>query len=239
MTLADIFEYLTYGELSQLKIGNLNPKASESKPSEEDYALIMSHINMALKAVYKRFFLSSREMIVQIYDHIQIYTLDRRWAVTNHDSKEKPKYIVDSPLDPFLDDLLKIEQVFNEGGEEMFLNDLTEPWSVFTPRYNQVQIPFPEKHNSMVIHYRASHPTLKYTKDMKPEHIEVLLPEAMLEPVLFYIAHRIFAGMNDDMNQEGNNYLQKYEQSCQQLEKLGLQITPHYGNLRLDNKGWV
>ena len=238
-TLKDIFEQLTYGELSNLAVGNLVSDDPESAPDPKDYARIMAHINLGLKALYTRFWLSSKEVIIQLYDHIQIYTLDRKYAVTNNLSMEKWKYIIDSVYEPFLDDVLKIEQVFDEGGRGLFLNDLTEPWSVFTPAYNQVRITYPMWCNSLVVHYRASHPTLKYEPGMDPASIEVLLPEAMLEPLLFYVAHRAFGSLNVDQNAESNNYLQKYEQSCQRLMQLGLYITPNYGNERLDQKGWV
>lgn len=239
MTLKDLFEYLTYGELAQLDIGGLVPDAAESGPDPKDYAKLMSHVNMGLKEVYKRFWLRSEEVIIQLYDHIATYTLDKKYAITNKMSVEPYKYIIDSPIEPFTNNVLKIEQVFDEGGRQMFLNDRTEPWSVFTPAYNQVQIPFPERHNSMVIQYRAAHPTIKYEFGMDPEKIELQIPEGLLEPLLFYIASRAFAGLNTDMNQEGNNYLQKFEASCKKAEELGLQVTTNLSNLRLDQRGWV
>lgn len=239
MTLQEIFENLTYGEFSQLSIGGLVPNAAESVPLEKDYANVMSHINMALKALHTRFFLVTKDVIVQQYDHIQTYVLDRKYAETNNLSTEKYRYIIDSVYEPFQDDVLKIESIFDEDGRGLFLNDLTEPWSVFTPTYNSIQIPYPMYCNHLLVHYRASHPTLVYAAGMDPRTVEVMLPVAMLEPLLFYVASRAFSGLNMDDNQEGNNYMQKYEQSCKQLEKLGLQITPNYGNHRLDNNGWV
>lgn len=239
MTLADIFEHLTYGELSQLAIGGLIPSDDTSQPLPKDHAKIMSHINVALKELYKRFFLASKEVIIQQYDHIETYVLDYKYAETNKASSEPYKYIIDSVFDPFLDDVLKIEQIFDEDGRGLFLNDRTEPWSLFTPTYRSIQIPYPMQSNNLNIQYRASHPTLKYVPGMSPEDIEIMIPDGLLEPLLLYIAHRAFGTLNVDQNAEGNNYLQKFEASCQRITTLGLQVTPEYGNHRLDNSGWV
>lgn len=239
MTLADIFRDLTYGELSQLAIGNLVPDDEESAPAPKDYAKIMSHINLALKELYKRFFLSSKELRIQQYNHIETYVLDSKYAETNTLSPEPYKYIVDSQYDPFLDDVLKIEQVFDEDGRGLFLNDRTEPWSLYTPTYRSIQVPYPMSSNTLLVHYRASHPTINFEHGMDPRDIEIMIPDGLMEPLLFYVASRAFGSLNTDQNAEGNNYLQKFEASCKRISDLGLQVTPQYGNHRLDNNGWV
>lgn len=323
MRLSEIFEYLTTGELAQLHIGGMDPHAPWSQARAEDYQQLVAHVNVALKVLFSRFWIRSKEVIVDLYPHIQEYVLDRRYAETNNLSLEPYKYIADSIFDPFCNDVLKIEQVFNEGGELMFLNDINEPWSVFTPSFRSVQIPFPMICNSMVIHYRASHPTIRFLPSQKPDpncapcaqdissldggefdainnnpeppnitppsfteddcdivmdggwyldsglvaepyqvgaptgvlggsdfpggvqplpadQIEVMLPEWLLEPLLFYVASRAFASLNSDQNQEGNTYLQKYESSCQRLESTkGMFITANTTNERLDVAGWV
>jgi len=239
MTLLDVFRDLTYGELQGLAIGNLIPDDNESSPDPKDYANVMSHINLGLKEIYKRLFLSSKEVIIQQYDHIEKYVLDYKYAASNTLSPEPYKYITDSIYDPFMDDVLKIEEVFNEGGEKMFLNDSTEPWSVYTPSYRTVQIPFPHNSNSMTVHYRASHPTLVYTADMDPDEIEIMLPDGLMEALLLYVAHRAYGSLNTDDNSQGNNYRKLFEASMKQVELLGLQVQPEYSNVRLDKTGWV
>lgn len=235
VTLADVFEQLSAGELAQLSLGGWEGKTVP----EKDRSRVISHINMGLIALYTRFWISSKEVIIQIYDHIQTYELDRKFAITNKLSVEPYRYIIDSVYQPFENDVLKIEQVFNEGGELMFLNDMTQPWSVFTPSYKTLQIPFPEKHNSMVVHYRAGHKKIVLAEHQDPAEVEIHLPLQLLEPLLFYVAHRAFASLNSDQNQEGNNYFKKYENACKAVELKGLLMETSYGNHRLDQNGWI
>ena len=238
MKLADIFEALTYGELSQLALGNLVADDAESEVDPKDYAKVMSHINMGMSKLYSTFFLSSREVIVQLYDHIQLYTIDARYAVTNTDSEEPIKYIMDSIYEPFVDEVLNIESVYNEGGELMLLNDHTEPWSIFTPGYNQIQIPFPEKHNSMVVHYRAEHPKVKFTSGMDPTKIDVGIPNGLLQSLLYYVAHRANAGTNVDQGANALSYYQKYTASVREAKLAGIGINTNLTNTKLDKAGW-
>lgn len=235
MKLSDILEQLTYGELSQLNMGGW----SGNEVRQEDLAKVVSHINMGLLELHKRFWLRSSDVIIQLYDHIQTYTLDRRYAITNVLSTELYKYIVDSQYEPFQDNVLRIEQVYNEGGELLFLNDLTEPWSVFTPSWNSIQIPFPERHNSLLVHYRAAHPLVRVTPETDAATVDIDIPPGLLEPLLLYVGARAYSALNSDGNAEGNNYLQKFEASCKIAEANGMQIHTNYGNLRLDQKGWV
>ncbi|MCK5915253.1 MAG: hypothetical protein KAG92_03860, partial [Deltaproteobacteria bacterium] len=122
MTLGEVFKQLTYGELSQLSMGG----SEGGRVRPEDYERITAHVNMALRALYRRFFLASKEVIIDLHPQIQTYTIDRRFAITNQDSKEQILYVIDSIYEPYNNDLLKIEQIFNEGGEELYLNDRTQ-----------------------------------------------------------------------------------------------------------------
>lgn len=300
MKLSDVFEYLSYGELSQIAQGfsfdqlygpqadiikhkryswehqqqlhqakqaEKSGKSKKSKDKQEaappsfpfadcehhftekdlhEYAefaqnvqKIMTHVNLGLKELYKRFFLQSKQIIIQQYDHIETYTLDRRFAFSNKDSAEPYRYVMDSVFEPFCDDVLKIEQVFDEGGRELYLNDRSQPWSVYTPAYNKVQVPYPMWCNTLSVHYRASHPTVVFKPGDNPYEIELNIPEALLEPLLYYVAGRAFSTLVTDEGQQGMQFMQKYEASCMRAEKLGLQVTPMFGNHRLDQNGWV
>jgi hypothetical protein len=240
MKLSDVFEHLQHGELSHIFLGTQSVDDTTSGIDPKEYPRLVSSVNQALTALYTRFWLASQDVIIQQYDHIQQYWLDSKYSWRNALSTERTKYLMDSEFEPFLDNCLKIEQVYDEDGRGLFLNDLTEPWSVFTPTYNSIQVPYPMWCNHLLVHYRANHPKIHYNKDhFDPAQIELQIPEGFLEPLLYYVASRIFAGMDVDGGQGSMQYLQKYEQSCKMLESRGLQITPHYGNTRLDDHGWV
>lgn len=239
MTLLELLKDLTYGELSQLKIGNLLPGEDQSEPDPTRYEQIMSHINMGLKEIYKRFFLLSREVYIQQYEQISVYTLSSKYAQTNTASLEPIKYIMDTVDAPFLDDTLKIEEVYDEDGNRLPLNDITEVTSIYTPSYRSIQIPEPNNENTLSVQYRACHPRVIYTPDMDPADIEIVLPNSLHEALLYYVASRGFSALGGDQGQEGGDYYKKFENSCRMVDELGLEIQAEPGIWRFDDAGWV
>jgi hypothetical protein len=239
MTLLQLFKDLTYGELSQLSIGSLIPEESESEPDPRDYENILSHLNLGLRELYKRFFLLSKEINIQQEEEIETYVLSSRYAETNAASTEPIKYIKDTVDDPFRDDVLKIEEVYDEGGNKLPLNDITEPLSVYTPSFQSVQIPYPLEENMFSVQYRACHPRVEYTPDMDPATIEIMVPNSLYEALLYYIAARVQSSMGGDQGQEGNDFFQKFENSCKMVELHGLEIQGEPGIWRFDQAGWV
>lgn len=235
MTLDQIFETLTYGELSQIKPGGLVGE----KVRPEDYRQVISHLNLGLTELHKRFWLSSKELVVRLYDHIQIYLLDDRYATSNKLSPEVLKYIEDSEYAPFRNDLLKIEMVFDETGECIPLNDRTDCRSVFTPQWNSIQVPMAFDGVRVLVQYRADHEPIKYDCELDPKKVNVDFPMGLLEPLCLFVGHRAYRALNSDGNQESMAYLQQFEAACKKAEDMGLQVTPNMTNTKLDQHGWV
>jgi hypothetical protein len=240
MTLKDIFRDLSYGELQGLAIGNLIPDDNESEPDPKSYKQIMSHINRALTKIYSRFLLSSKETYIEQSEAIAEYILDARYAQSNLDSPIllADRYIADSSAYPFKDDVLKIEQCYDEVGNILFLNDPTEDMSLYTPSFRSLQMPYPNEFNVIAVQYRASHPRLVYTPDQDADEILVAVPESLYEALLYYVAYR--ASPQPIGGVDGaQTFLQLYEQACQAVEKQGLYIQAETANWRFDAKGWV
>jgi len=239
MTLLELMKDLTYGELAQFKIGNLLPGERDSEPDPTRYEQLISHINLGLLAIYKRFFLSSKEIYIQQYSQIATYVLSSKYAQTNIASAEPIKYIMDTVQNPFLDDVLKIEEVYDEEGNKLPMNDVTEDLSVFTPNYRSVQVPYPVDANTMAVQYRAAHPKIIYTRDINPAEIEVEVPNSLHEALLYYVASRYATSVGGDGGNEGNTYFQKFEDSCNKVDEYGLEVQAEPGDWRFDQGGWV
>ena len=239
MTLLELFRDLTYGELSQLALGNLIPDESESEPDAKSYAHLISHINLGLTELHKRYLLSAKEIYVEQYDHILTYQLHSDFAATNTESAEVYKYILDTAENPFRDDILKIEMVFNEIGEELFLNKRVEEDSLFTPTHTSIQLPSALFCNTLAVQYRANHPKLDFTYGMDPSEIEILLPDSLKLALLYFIANRAFGVQNTDQGQHASVYFKKYEEACMKFELFGLDIQPEAENQNFDERGWI
>jgi len=242
MKLSDLFDQLSQGELSQLKMGSRD----EIGIRLCDYNKIIPHINLGLTELYKRLNLKTSEVVIQQFDHIQTYYLDSRYAQTNVDSQEPTKYIMDSEYQPFTNNVLRIEKVHNELGEELYLNQdrsyfsgSNMYWAVNIPSYNSIQVPYPEKENQMIVTYRADHDPIIFTEEMNLQDIHVPISPSYLEPLLLYIAARVYTNLSSNEGNEGTNYTAKFEASMQQIEKLNLINKDDTYNIKLEENGWV
>ena len=239
MNLQDVFTALTYGELKSLSLGNFCPEDYESAPDPQQYAQIMSHITLGLTELHKRFWLRTEELYIQQYAHIQNYNLTWPYAATNTDSSETYKYILDTAENPFTDNVLKVEECYNEIGEPIPLNNAKDDESLFTPTFRSIQVPNPVSANVLAVQYRADHPKLVYERGMDPADVDIGLPRGLLEALLYYVGMRNFSGINMDDNHEGNNYLKKFDASCKQYKLEGLNIQPEVDNNNFDARGWI
>lgn len=239
MTLQDVFDYLAHGELQALRLSN-----SGIAISPDVYEKTIQHINLGLTDLYKRFWLGSKHLILQLYSHIYYYSLEYKYANSNVTSGEVYKYILDSSDDPFLEDVLEIEQVYDQEGTQVPLNDITQDTSVFTSSYKTIYTPPVFKANFegsiLIVQYRMAHSLIAHTRDMDPSEVDVNIPPALLEPLLVYVAYRAQASIGGmEAQQEAMLYQQRYETLCAEAIKSGVGITTNYTNIKLDNNGWV
>ncbi len=237
MKLSEFFDLLEYGELANLPLsGNIDsPKGIR----EQDYPVLISHLNLALTDLHTKFNLKEREVAVQQYEPIVYYTLSSEYAETNTSSTQPYKYIADTPANPFTDDLIRVNAVFDEGGNELPMNDETEFSSVFLCSYNVLQIPFPVGTNAVFVMYRANHPKLDIaTPDLNAE-IEV--PAYCVEALLSYVASRVHSQRTSPEAQAtAVNLMAKYEMLCEQMELRNvLSTTTNNSNLKLGSNRWV
>ena len=232
MLLTDLLDMLTDGELAQLSIGG-----SESGTIEaSDYRKVVNFINRASKAIHTRFPLLLKQTFIQQYDHISTYYLNIRYAQSNTASTETYKYIVDYSTEPFMGNVLKIDQVYDEDGQEVPLNDTSYTYSVFTPSFNSIQVPYPNSDNALNVIYRSCPDTIsKSVSDISNTEIDI--PDSVLEPFLTYINYLAYLHFNN--GQEANNLLNKYSAQCLELDRVGMIQTDFTTNVKLWRDGWV
>lgn len=242
MLLSEIFNALTYGELSQVNIGGIEANGI----SAGNQGQILTHVNLGLTELHKRFLLKEGRITLLRQAGVTTYVLNKKYAVSNRESWEPVKYILDSMDRPFQDDLLKVERVYDVAGNELVLNgsDLSanpDHVNVRTTSYNTLVIPEHLAGETVSIVYRANHPQIiREDNSFDPTEIEVDLPYSHLEPLLYYVASRVLnpIGAGGQFH-EGNNYAAKFEQACMQLEMGGYRLDVGETNHRLVRNGWV
>lgn len=238
MILQDILKDLTYGELQGLRIGNLLPGEAESEPDPHQYEQIISYINLGMTEIYKRFFLRSQEIYIQEHAEISTYLLHSDYSFINTLSPilESERYIIDTALDPFLDNILKIEEVYDEAGVKLPLNDITEELSVYTPTFRSIQVPYPDDNTTISIQYRANHPRISASISTEAADVEVAIPNSLYEALLYFVGSRAHRATNVE---KSSDYWQMFKKSVDDVDRLGLEVQGEPGDWRFDDHGWV
>lgn len=234
MTLDDLFNDLSYGELSQLYAGS----GDAGLIGINDRAKLISSVSLGLTELYKRFLLKERRLQIERVPGLYEYSLSRDYAESNTTSNQI-KYIKDAG-NPFLGDLLKVHRLYDEMGDEIALNEVDNKLSIRTTSTTTLYIPAGLETTTVDVVYHADHPKINVaTAVANPRNQIIELPEAYREALLLYVASRIFnpRGAGGEFH-EGNNYAAKFEGACALLEVKGLGIETYAENTRFDQNGW-
>lgn len=236
--LSDIFRQLEHGELNQFSMSGEIDGSEGIQPG--DWPILIDHINLALTNMHTRLALSEREVTIQLYEELSFYRLDSKYAQSNGSSVEDPKYIVDTVERPFQDNVLRIERVTDELGTELAINDETSEGSVYLVDYKTLQVSTPSDEITYFIAFRANHPTLDRCT-ATPQDIEVCIPEYCLEPLMFYVASRLYGRSGSEVQKANSlELMQRYEFAILELERRSvLSNLPNKINHKLGDRGWV
>lgn len=160
MTLQEIFDQLASGELTNLHLGG--PDAYVGGiigPSY--YPRLVSHVNLALTALYSRFLLKENRLTIELIPGQYEYQLASKFALSQEptqmscgaleldglpvpidvDAPYYPQFIQDTVCYPFRNDVIKVEKVLTPDGDELPLNDATDDYSIMTPTLTKLRIP--------------------------------------------------------------------------------------------------
>lgn len=238
ISLQDIFHDLTTGEFAQLSVGG--KKKGSIEP--DDYPTLIPHINLAMIDLYTKFNLRQRELQIDLIDWMSMYKLHSDYAYSSpvEPPDGYPKYISDTPESPFTDDIIRIDEVFNEDGSHVALNQPEVEGGVFTPRYNVLQVPQAIGGATIFLNYRAR-PDLIPIDVTDPSQVEIELPMSHRSALLFYVASRVFTSVTgQDTSAIGNEYRVKYFEEVNQITQLNLNLEDSTQlNRRIYNRGWV
>lgn len=258
MVLQELFDSLTHGELSQVYVGGA--ESEDGQIREEDRARIINCLQLGLTALYKRFHIREGRVRVMMIPNQSIYILDKHFLIdrTDPNAVVTPlpsgaiSYLDDSEW-PFSDNPLKIDEVYDDLGDPLRINDRYSPDSIRTPNVNTISVPQiirergysakecdrPQQFLDVV--YRANHPKIDVIEACAaPMAYDIELPEAYVEALLYFVASRVMnpVGMSGEFH-SGNNWASKYEYACQRLENENLDIDDFGEEDKFSQAGFV
>ena len=162
---------------------------------KDDNAAIVSYINLALIALYTRFTLKTSEQIIPMYDNVVEYKLN--------------------------DDLMAIQGIYDENGDEFALDDENSLFSIFQVDFETIQAPNPKTGATLSVIYLPSPTTLVY-EDETSLATKVPIPPQLTEPLLHYVGYRAHGSMDGNIKAENTTHYMRYEASCKRIEELGI-----------------
>lgn len=236
MRLSKIFEHLTHNTLANLSIGN----DDIGEVSPDKYPKLITLVNAGLIDLYTRFALRTRDITLQLSDTQNIYPLTSEYAESNTESVET-KYILDAATYyKFTDNIISIDEVFNEIGQRVPLNDSERPSSVFTPSHAVLQVPSTSRENVLAIVYRAL-PDEISTGVLDPSVEEVDLPFHFLEAITSFIAWKMYTPLDggDARDARGPVHQGNYLQAIQTIERTNTGLEDNFINNRFEDSGWL
>lgn len=227
MKVSDVFTELVHGELSTHAI------AMSGSVTDVDTPRVISYINSGLVALYTRYPLLMKELVLQQHEGITLYKLSIEHAITN--PTVTTKYIIDSKFDPFIGDVIRVEEVADEIGQVLELNSTDHEKVALTPSMDTIEIPNPTDTNVVFVTYRAKHPVLTNKDDT------ILLPVHLMTALYAYVGSRVYAGGTAPEHvSKGVELSSKYEMICQQMEMNGM-VNTDIGNVNIKPMlgGWI
>lgn len=236
LTVQELFESLSYGELSNLHLG----AEGGGTIDESKQPTVILYANEGLLKLHSRFCLIEKSLNLETVGHITNYHLVKRFAESNQDEKrERYPYIKDLLCEPFEEDVIRVLSVFDNHGNRIPLNDQGNPRSVFTPQPTVIQVPNPITGISLAVSYQAKHK--KLVADGSEASQEILLPEILHVALTAYIAYNIYTTMSTaEATNKAQEHLAKYEATCQEAEDKDLLSTSNsQTNTRFEQNGFI
>lgn len=212
MNLRQLIDHLVQNNLYQFNMAK-----------NEQFPAIINALNLELTQLYSRYPVLEKDVAFRRFPEISLYHLTRRYCRSNDESKELYKYILDTHDNPFLGDILKIENAYTESGQHIVLNDNNNPRAWFTPSFDTIQIPNTTDIDTRIaiIGYKA-----------KPEHIDpnttdfekdIYIPSYLEEPMIYGITMRVAERLPTQTGMQVVQMAQaKYKELCDNVDTLNL-----------------
>lgn len=235
MTLADLFKKISYTHLSELSISG----EGSGQIVEAHHPKVIQRINECLLALYARFPLSIRTLIIETYAEVNEYSLRPEYAL-NSGSSQEYKYIIDTALLPFPNDVLMIDSIVDEDGESIVLDDANEEESWHTISYDTMSIDAPFSGERFKIRYRAMPSEIAFGPWETIKTQVIPLPRVLEASLLAFVAGHIYGNMSmEGALAKSQNFLDMYENECKIVEERNL-LNSSAGNTNLKPQlnGW-
>lgn len=195
-------------------------------------------INRSLEHFYSQFPLKESQLIIQLVRGISHYYLDEEYALSNKTSKSV-KYIMDSDINPFHNDVLQIIEVSTVDGRSLAMNDIHAEFGILTPTPTCIHVPYDLGVNQLSVVYQATHQKIPLSEPATSE-FNIEIPTAMVGAFMAYIACLVLQNMGGNKLNDSNAFFAKYQTLMELLKQQGIGNKPTTGyNIKPYIREWI
>jgi len=232
MDINNLFEKLSYGELSNLSISDEGSGTIVAAKRPR----IIHYANTALLRIFSRMLLKENSLLITQMENVTLYRLDKKHSVTNPVAGYY-SYIQDTADNLFDNDVIRITSVYDQNGVELPINDLDDPLSVFIPQPDVLQLSHPVDGAPLGVSYQARHAPLNYNT---PSQV-IEIPEVLEEALTALISYFVFSHMNtQESAAKAMEHMTRYEAIVSEVIDRDLVIeSVSTSSNRFARNGWV
>ena len=236
--LSDLFDLLATGELANTNLS----KTPTGNLSEKEYNKVIGHLNLGILELHKRFRLMVKELTLHALPSVQEYYLHPK-RVSSINNMGKNAYIQETGDNNKALNIVKVLDAYDSIGDNITINNRHSVPSIRTISNDILKITKLDAAMIISIEYQAYPDKIVIEDDFDPSEYTVYIPEFIIEPLLFYVASRIYKpmGANDSTANADKSvsYQQQYELACQKIDVYGLDPQNNDNENTFEDDGWA
>lgn len=187
---------------------------------KEDYEALIAFLNLGMLELYTRFPIKVEEYVVPLLEGVTEYAMPDNFMTALSAYGEEPAS--DSGI------IVPVA-----------INEETDPYSIFFPSWDKVQIPAVAEGAYVSIIYSAK-PDL-VANDEEGLASTLQLPSSLFDALASYIGYRAHLGVRGDGQAENNAHWQRFDRNCLKARDLGVAFSADsmVMETRLFSRGFV
>lgn len=198
---------------------------------------VLFYLNSALTHLFTKYLLLHKQCLIQTVLGITQYHLREQFAVSNVNSTETNKYIVDTVSDPFYKYVLDILFIYDKCGNRIKINDHNDNYSVHLSEFDTLQISGIYDFEYINVIYKANHVPIIST-DIDTQYLNI--PPFLEKALKYYITYDYFSDELGPKNiQKSQEAYNKYLMCENDILTNGLIPDYNTTNIKLDERGYV
>lgn len=176
-------------ELSDLVYTEPDADATTEYPSAALRVKLIPAVNSVLRQLYINHPVFQKELVLRTSANITRYFLKAEHAVSSVAPVEK--YIIDTPDNPYLGDLVRIDEVRDENDRLVFsAHENISGGFVRMPRWDCLTFSVPEDGQEYLVRFRASAPVM--IENQVDGNVDLELPPGYVDLLRLRVAERVY-----------------------------------------------